>query len=372
MASTSVLIAVKLIAIVIATVSIIANGLVCHVIVRLKSMKTSINYIILNLAILDAISGILMINTVILNDKRGVLGEPVLQQAYNQSSELAVVLCRFQWSYWIVPYVTPYILTAMAYERYRAILYPLSTLHKSKTKLKLILALAWVSGFGYTTVDMIIAKYDSENITCIYKDISWFKIKIYATVHLCSQIIIPSIAMFVFYSRIIYALRRQDKTLEPQGNMLGPQAAAERARRKTRKKVVWIIIVVTLVFYVCYVLPRVLSYFSAFYGYLFVFTDLWREINKIIMCINSAFNPFVYFVFIQSFRNSFKRIFMSRNSNSNSSLRLNTFQTSYGLENVSVDEQGHVSANQPKLVSLTITSDLHVKSGSTSKPITNM
>jgi len=345
-----VFIAVKLVAILIAVVSTVGNALVCHVIIRLKTMKTSINYMILNLAILDAIFGILMIGSVVIEDSGVVFGEPVLQQAYNKSSVLAEVLCRINWSFWIVPYISPYILTAMAYERYQAILHPLSALHRTKTKLKLIVVLGWLLGFGYFVVDMIVVQYDSRAIKCIDRNASWLKTDILFGADLCTQIIIPSIAMFVFYARVIFALRKQDETLQPQGTVLGPQAAAERARKQTKKKVVWIIIAITLVFYVCYFLPRVLTYFSFSYGYPFNYTSLWREISKTLLCINSAFNPFVYFLCIQSFRNGFKSVFMRRN-NTDSSSGLNGFQSSCSLGNLTVEEQ-----NQPKLLSFAVKS----------------
>jgi len=150
------ILAIKISLIAISVVSIIGNALVCHVIVRLKSMKTSINYIILNLAILDAISGFLAINTVFFNDSQETLGKSDLPLVLNQSDVLAGVFCRVGWIYWIGPNVTPVLLMAMAYERYKAIVHPFSRLQSktTQTRIKIILTLAWLLGIGYLTVEM--------------------------------------------------------------------------------------------------------------------------------------------------------------------------------------------------------------------------
>src|SRR6056300_664327 len=84
-----------------AVVAVIGNALVCHVIVRLKTMKTSINYIILNLAILDAIAGVFTISYVIVMDDLGNVGESFVSRVYNESSKVADIICKVHWMMWI-------------------------------------------------------------------------------------------------------------------------------------------------------------------------------------------------------------------------------------------------------------------------------
>lgn len=130
-------IACKVIAMLMASITITGNVLVCHVIVRLKTMKTSINYIILNLAIIDTISGVFVIPFVFLFDTHGTFGEPVLSQAFNHSSTLADAICKVQWIAWLPFNVSPLILMLMAYERFKAVTDPLSRHDGSVTKARL-------------------------------------------------------------------------------------------------------------------------------------------------------------------------------------------------------------------------------------------
>ncbi len=76
------------------------------------------------------------------------------------------------------------------------------------------------------------------------------------------------------------------------------------------------------------------------------------------LAFNSAFNPFVYFIFIQSFRDGFKRVFVSRQNNpvtisklgiGNYGLARNN-HFSFRLEDMNVNEESDKTC-QPKLLS---------------------
>jgi len=302
-----IIIAFYVIAVFMAAVVVIGNALVCHVIVRLKTMKTSINYIILNLAILDVIAGFAGLFYVFTADTgTKVFGEPIMQQAYNQSSRLADVLCRIELCYWLPVSITPLLLTIMSYERFKAIVHPLSRLDGTATKarLKWMLPFAWILGAASILGLMPIVRYDDKTGTCHYPTAAT---KVHAIVLDVSWLVIsyitPSTAMLIFYCRIICALRRQD-------NALGPQAEAERARRKARKKVMQIVVAVTLVFYVCCGFPTVVYVVVVYLNVNLEIT--WNTFVFFLLfgyAFNSAFNPLVYFTFIQSFRDGFRKIF---------------------------------------------------------------
>jgi len=303
---------VKVATITISVMSMIGNAMICHVIVRLRNMKTSINYIILNLAILDTISGFLTIFFLIANDHNGILGKPLLQQAYNHSPALAEAFCKVAWAYWFVFNVSPLFLMAMAYEKYKAMASPFSRLNKEVTfkRLKWILVLSWISGFGYLTFDMIIVKYENESVMCRDEMYAWYNYKAYLLVLIFTQYIVPSIVIFILYLRLICTLRKNE------ANTLGIQEQMERLRRKSKKKVMWIIIAVTLVYYIFCGIPQIVYIFKAVYGINFIHFDLVRDLPALLLSINSAVNPFVYFIFIQSFRDGFKTVFMPKRENS--------------------------------------------------------
>jgi len=153
------------------SIAFIGNALVCHVIVRLKTMKTSINYIILNLAILDAITGLLAIQfPFIITDNRGISDKFLMSISSNRTSSIADTICRVEWTIWLSFSVSPLLLTIMAYERFKAIVHPLSRLDGTVTKarLKCMLPLAWVVGIAYLAFDMLVVGYDLESEQCVY------------------------------------------------------------------------------------------------------------------------------------------------------------------------------------------------------------
>jgi len=196
----------------------------------------------------------------------------------------------------------------MAYERFKAIVYPLSRLDGTVTKarLKWMLPLAWMVGLAYLVFETFVVGYNVEYNQCDYINSPYKYVHSKMTfVYAITQYILPSIAMMLFYGRVICALRRRD-------NALGPQAEAERARRKARKKVMWIVVVVTLVFYVCCGIPYVFYVVFVFYGNSLLNMNLMLDINTVLLTFNSAFNPFVYFFFIQSYRDGFRQVFCTR------------------------------------------------------------
>jgi len=300
-------IACKIISLLLAVVSIIGNTLVCHVIVRLKTMKTSINYIILNLAILDAIVGIFILFHLFVFDVHSTFIKFVLPQAYDASSSLADAICKVKWILWLPVNVAPLLLMLMAYERFKAIVHPFSRLDGTVTKarLKWLLPLIWATGAVYILFDIVMFKYDHNSKYCMYVNVpKWYEHKILVATYQITQNLIPATSILVFYGRVICALKRQD-------NALGPQAEAGD-RHENRKKVMWVVVAVTLVFYICCGIPQTLYALEIFYGRDKLSLDFALDIKILLITINSAFNPFAYFFFMQSFRDGFKRLFTSR------------------------------------------------------------
>lgn len=239
-----------------------------------------------------------------------MLGEPpVLQQAYNQSSLVAEVLCKIETSYWFPLAISPLLLMIMAYERYKAVVHPLSRRdgNVGKARLKWLLPLVWVMGASIVMAYIPFVEYDANMKLC-----NFFveKYSVYLNVLNATwcimQIIIPSIAMLMFYGRVICTLRKQG------ASALGLQAVAERARRKARKKVISTVIAVTLAFYFLCGAPQVLCVIDMKINRIFKFMD---DLKLLLLAINSVFNPLLYFIFMQSFRNGFRRVFNSTSRN---------------------------------------------------------
>jgi len=298
---------VKVSSIIIGTVAVIGNAMVCHIIVRLKTMKTSMNYIKLCLAILDAISGLLALYYAFLNEPGKVLGLQALNRARNHSSILPEVLCKIEGSYLLTLSITPLLLMLMAYERHKAVSHPFSMVNTASTKAesKKLLPLAFFVGSIYAIIDVIFIGYSKTYGSCDFKCMPWwFDFEVYMSVFLLTQYIIPSIAIFVFYFRLIRFLRKKNTGV-------GLQTEARQARRRARQKnAVTIVFVVTLAFYICCFVPFIAYVLLDIYHIGEVETEFFHCIYITLVSLNSALNPFIYFIFVQSFRDGFRRVFL--------------------------------------------------------------
>jgi len=182
--------------------------------------------------------------------------------------------------------------------------------------------------------------YNVKSAMCYLKENTWYRIKLFTSFYFTTQCLVPSASIFIFYLRVCIALRKQDKAL-------GHQAEAERARRKSRKKVMWITIVVTMVFYICCGIPQIFLLFASFANTLYGFS-LFGDVLVMMFSINSAFNPFVYFLFIQSFRNGFKTVFMTTKHNSNANFSFDVNMNSFSLDIRGIEDSQ--LKHSPKLI----------------------
>lgn len=285
----------KVLSFIIAIFSIIGNSLVCHIIIQTKSMKTVMNYLLLNLAILDAVTGFLAILNVIIDGRSEMLGTAnFLEQAYNKSTVAGEVLCKLQVSFWLGSAVTPMLLTTMAYERYMAVVHPFrrraGTGGLTKARLKWILAVCWLSGLVFLTCDFMTVTYTQG--ACDLASLEWFDIKIYTVFLACIQFVIPSIIIFILYFRVINVLRTREA--------LGVQEEGQRARNRARRKVVFIIITVTVIFYIFSGIPHALYFLYELFD-----VGFWASSEKfsvLLFTVNSISNPLIYFSFMKTFR----------------------------------------------------------------------
>jgi len=335
-------IVVNLLCIIIAVVTIVGNALVCHIILRVKSMKTSMNYLLLNLAILDAITGFVAIFYAVINDAAGLFGTPrILHQAYNQSALAAEVLCKLVNGLWLGSTITPLFLMAIAYERYKAVVHPLTRRDSLVTKgrLKWILPLAWLLGFGFLSTDLVLGTY-SEG-TCKDKSYSWYNFKAYTAVYVTTLYIIPSIVISTLYYRVIRSLRKTE--------IIAAQAELQRARSKARKKVILVIITVTLTFYIFCGLPHMLYLVNDLFELSF-----WQNVGEfplVLISLNSALNPLIYFIFIKSFRDGLRSTCKSSLQDTNNChvVNITTAERNAGNSN-SLNQQNDSNSGEPKLL----------------------
>jgi len=329
---------------IIAVISIVGNSLVCHVILNVKSMKTSMNWLLFNLSLIDAITGFMAIFGVVLADNSSLFSvEEALGKLQNRSVLTGEILCKVQTSFWGSSSISPLLLVIIAYERYKAVVHPLSRIDSgiTKTKLKWIIPLSWLWGLGFLINDFVLVKFIDG--ACEMQAYSGFNHLAFTFTFVILQFVIPATIITVLYSRVIYSLRNASTP--------GVQAQVQRARNREKRKVIIVVIIVTLTFFIFCGIPNVCYVLDHLFGLSFWMT--FGDFPVLAITLNSAVNPFVYFIFIKSFQNALKTVCgCSTGSIGDQSFRSIVLRREI-TERQEVD--GPTLASEPRLLSLKIT-----------------
>ena len=266
-------------------VSVIGNSLVIYVITKHHSMKTSTNCLIMNLAICDLLITVIQNPTFIkginIGNKwfGGIMGTVTCKITGYGSSVL--LFCSF------------FNLVAIAIDRFLAVTRPLTYKLSSKWMVKIGIPVMWLisSLLSIKTAFTSQLNYYEGNVwhKCEYKRRSF---EFYS---LATCLVASFIALSVLYSIICYRLWRRNIPGEVSSNQ---HALAIR----TARKVTVLMISVVIVFFVSWAPAFALIVFVIIpVQYPFVFAvSYWLVSN------NSAFNPCLYFMFVESFRQGLK------------------------------------------------------------------
>ena len=273
--------------------SVIGNSLVICIIVKQQSIKTSTNCLILNLAVCDILTTVLLtpifIQIFFLRGKwfGGVMGS---------------FTCKFvEYGNSVTLYCSLLNLVAIAIDRCLAVTRPLSYKLSSKWMVKISTPVMWLISFSLPIRSL-------SNTQLIYFDGDvWPRceeigdrgsLDFYIMVATLTS---SFIAIITLYSVISYRLWRRDIPGEMPSNR-------KDLVIRTARKVTILMISIVVVFFVSWA-PAIAFLLILEFGnagptfgevlmqYPFLFaTSFW------LICNNSAFNPLLYFIFIESFR----------------------------------------------------------------------
>ena len=269
------------------------NSLVIYVITKNRSMRTSTNCLIMNLAICDllitALQTPLFIKNLHIGDTwfGGTLGN---------------VTCKIQsFVVSLLLFCSIFNLVAIAIDRYLAVTRPLRYKLSSKWVVKIGIPTMWLISTLFSVKAALTPKAlygDEKRPEC---ESEGSPLEVYLS--LCC-LLVSFIVLILLYSIICYRLWRRNIPGEVSNNQ---QALAIR----TARKVTVLMISVVIVFFVSWApvfiimlldLIQVRSRDTSFFMYhpaLFAVT-FWLILNS------SACNPCLYFIFIESFRQSLK------------------------------------------------------------------
>ena len=295
----------KLIAyIIIFVISLTGNTLIIYVVRKSKHIQRNVNYLILNMAISDLFTAVLVIPTKIVQIILDIDEERWLITGLG--GQITCKLLRFVLD--IPLSVSTLTLVLIALERFVAVVFPLRAKRiTSRLRVALILS-TWIISVAlhgpYFYIFKIV-EYDSESY-CIP---TWEPVfeepatgKFYASFLCVALIIIPFTLLVVIYTIIVL-------TLVKQRNALREAVRGGVLRDKMNRNVLKMAVTIVVLFAICWGPVNI---------YIFIFIFVWNWdvprcvlpafpfIAEFFAHTNSAINPFVYFGFVENYRRSLR------------------------------------------------------------------
>ncbi|XP_031565293.1 trissin receptor-like [Actinia tenebrosa] len=272
---------------------IIGNLFVVIAVSKKRSLRSTTNYLLANLAISDVACLIFC--------AMAVFAEYIPLT----SGTLADILCKFFLSYHVptmASIVSILTLAILAVERYHAVVKPMKRWMRLKENtIKYAFCAIWLTGILFT-LPMFINGYYRETSKICRQYLYWNRLG-YLTyqVSIVSSVVFISFAvMVVCYFHIVRNLYFRKKNVN-----FGEHSAAERLRNQRKRHVVKLSLSVTLVF-VVFLLPFAVLAIMKFFN-----ERTYRSYYKIAAILfftEAGINPFLYAFQSTNFRQAFKQI----------------------------------------------------------------
>ena len=264
--------------------NVVGNPLVILVVIRNRSMKTPMNYLILNLAAADLTAGVFLAPSLMLEHTTayppGLTGE---------------VLCRlFTSAYlgWAGFSSSALSLVFIAFDRYYAIMKPYSIRHRTTIKkLKIFIPACWIISAILSFPELFVWEFDSRGLVCRLNRQYTPMIKVFYTSYISITAVCPTGIMLSLYSRLIRRLWFE------KANSITFQVV-----RRLRKKITKTMIILSAIYVICWFPDAVRQVLEVHFS---SYVSLSSRLSKIFHCIvllNSTVNPFIYAFQFRNFR----------------------------------------------------------------------
>ncbi|XP_022780499.1 probable G-protein coupled receptor 83 [Stylophora pistillata] len=281
--------------------SLFGNTLVILVVYKKKRMRTTTNIIIVNMAVSDMIFAVFTtppsIRTIYVGDYllvRGITADLICKLVtFIQQASLAVSILS---------------LTAIAFDRFFAILFPFRKIINRRTT-KVLVALTWLVGAVFTApilyTNRTVVDDGSNKVTCqeVWEPLfnSSKARSDYTFVHFGFLYAGPLTVIGVLYTAIVLELWR--------GNSVKFRAKANYQEvEKSNKKVLKMLVTVIVVFALFW-LPVYIFQFLVYTGNRTCTVDgVILFIGYFLCQATSAVNPFIYAIYSENYRSGFKAV----------------------------------------------------------------
>ena len=274
-------------------VGVLGNSLVIAVVKMFRSMRTTTNYLLVNVAVAD-------ITTLFFT---AILFLIMTTNSPIHSGALSF-LCKFIFTNTVsivTLLVTALTLTLLAIERYQALVKPLSVSGRlSMDKITYVITGIWLVAIALVTPVFATLDWDSDRHYCSHGDAE-YAMMIYIDCLIVILTLVPFAVIAFCYSQIVYGLYIKN-------TVCGSKSERCDTREETREKrrLVTLLILLTLVFFIAFI-P---------YGVLLILKvskvdhtfEHLQTGSQYLTLLNCSINPFIYAFQSSSYRRAFKLI----------------------------------------------------------------
>ena len=279
-------------------INVLDNSLVIVVILR-GSMKTPMNYLMLNLAVADLTAGVFLAPSLLVEGfvpyPRGQIGDTLCRMF--SGGNLA----------WLSLYSSVFSLVFIAFDRYFAIMRPLSLHHRiTINKLKIFVPVCWVTSALLTIPVLYNGEFDERDMKCRRRWPPWLS-KLYYSYCFIFMGILPIGIMAGLYSKVLYRLWFQNSD---------PNNATVHAVRRSRKSVTKTMLSISAIYVICCFPHLVEHILEEYFPNHFSFSTATSNIFHSVLLLNSTVNPLIYTFQCTQFRGRLRKIWCRRRKNS--------------------------------------------------------
>ena len=278
----------------IVTVGILGNSLVIVVVKTIRSMRTTTNYLLVNVAVAD-------ITTLLFT---AILFLILTTNIPIRSTVIAAFLCKFILTNTVsivTLLVTALTLTMLAIERYHALVKPMSLSGRlSMDNISYVIAGIWLLAITLVTPIFATFDWDSEMRYCSHGKAE-HTMMIYVDCLIIFLTLIPFAVISFCYSRIVYGMYFNNTVFGRNSERCDTQEETNEKRR-----LVTLLILLTVVFFIAFIPYGILlilkvSKVNHTYGHLQIG-------SQYLTLLNCSINPFIYAFQSSSYRRAFKLI----------------------------------------------------------------
>ena len=277
-------------------INLLGNSVVCVVVLRYRGMRAPINYLLVNLALADMMVAL------------GIASQYVITWTYHHPyGTSGDYLCRFLTGgnlIWIGGVASGFFLTVIAVERYLAITRPIRDRFRLTTRrLTLVITIGWIFAVIYNLPLFFVVKLVKDRGNHCTETWSPYENlgKAFSVACFFVYGAIPIVTMVIMYSRVLYKLWKGG---------IRATLLSEQARIRSKLKVTKMVIVVSILYAICWFPNLVIYMLSKFTPDLFghgsyFFADAF-VVSVVLVALNSAMNPFIYALHSTKFRKYIK------------------------------------------------------------------